>query len=68
MGRDKISLKAARVNAGYTLDEAADLMGISTNKLWRWEQNPEIIPIAFKDTIQDTYHMSIDNIIFLSRN
>lgn len=68
MGDKKISLKAARVNADLTIEEAADLMGISTNKLWRWEQNPEIIPIAFKDTIESIYNMPIDNIIFLNEN
>ena len=64
----RISMKAARVNAGYTLDEASELLGITTNMLWRWEQNPENIPIKYIYAIEETYKMPIDNIIFLSMN
>ena len=64
----KISMKAARVNAGYTLDEASKLLGITTNMLWRWEQKPENIPIKYIYTIEEVYKMPIDNILFLSTN
>lgn len=60
----KISMKAARVNAGYTLDEASELLGITTNMLWRWEQKPENIPIKYIYTIEEVYKMPIDNILF----
>ena len=33
----KISLKAARVNAGYSQKEAAELLGISNKTLCSWE-------------------------------
>lgn len=34
----EITLKAARVNAGYTLNSAASALGISYATLWRIEQ------------------------------
>lgn len=64
----KITMKAARVNADYTLEEASELLGITTNMLWRWEQNPENIPIKYKDKIEEVYRMPIDNIVFLNKN
>ena len=36
-----ISLKAARVNAGYSRKEVAQIMGISVNTVTRWESPEE---------------------------
>ena len=35
----KISLKAARVNAGYTVLEAASVLGIGKDTLLKWEKD-----------------------------
>lgn len=64
----KVTMKAARVNAGLTIHQASEKIGVSENMLWRWEQNPEIVPIKYKDIIEKTYNMPIDNIIFLNQN
>ena len=34
----KISIRAARVNAGFLLKEAADRLGISSKTLGNWEK------------------------------
>lgn len=36
-----ISLKAARVNAGYSRKEVAQIMGVSVNTVTRWESQEE---------------------------
>lgn len=46
MSELKISIKAARVNAGYTIVEAAKRLGISPSTLVSWEKNPEKISAA----------------------
>lgn len=32
-----ISLKAARVNAGYTQEQLAEKLGVSPVTIWKWE-------------------------------
>lgn len=39
----QISLKAARVNAGFTIREAAKEMKRDKNTIISWEKNPSII-------------------------
>ena len=34
---DKITCKAARINAGLTLQEAAEMLGVSVSTLKNWE-------------------------------
>lgn len=60
----KISLKAARVNAGYTQTKAANLIGVSTSTLRNWElgitfpKQPKIMKIC------EIYGLSYDVIDF----
>lgn len=61
---NKISLKAARVNAGLTLKEASKLIGIDESTLVRWEKNPETVRPKYHSTISDVYHFSTDFIFF----
>ena len=68
MSELKISIKAARVNAGYTIVEAAKKLGISPSTLVSWEKNPEKISAANQAKIGMVYKISTDNIIFLQRN
>lgn len=61
----KITLRAARVNAGYTQKEAACLLGISNKTLSLWELGaayPKVDKIA---KICALYGVSYDNLIFL---
>lgn len=62
----QITLKAARVNAGYTQEEAAKLLGVSVSTLKNWEKSltfpkqPQILAIC------NLYGVAYDNIIFLA--
>lgn len=64
----KISLKAARVNAGYSQKEAAELLGVSNATLCNWENG-----VSFPDAMQiakicELYKVSYDTINFLPNN
>lgn len=61
----KITLEAARVNAGYTQKEAAKLLHISNKTLQNWESGKSY-PNADKIAeICKLYGISYDNINFL---
>ena len=61
----KISLRAARVNAGYSQKEAADLLEVSNKTLGNWE-NGITFPSADKIiAICNLYGVSYDNLNFL---
>ena len=60
----KISLKAARVNKGFTQKEAANMLGVSNKTLWMWENNMSIPKADKIDAICDLYGVQYDNIIF----
>ena len=61
----KISLEAARVNAGYSQKEAARNLGVSNKTLSLWESG-KTFPKADKIVaICKLYGMAYDNIHFL---
>lgn len=61
----KISLKAARVNAGFSQKEAADLLQVSSKTLSNWE-NGDTFPSAKKiEALCELYKVSYNDIIFL---
>ena len=61
----KISLRAARVNAGYSQKEAADLLGVSNKTLGNWEKGVTFPPVDKIPAICDLYGVSYDNLNFL---
>ena len=64
----KISLKAARVNAGFSQKEVADRLSVSNRTVCSWE-NGETYPSAEKiDALCKLYGVSYDNINFLPTN
>lgn len=60
----QISLKAARINAGMTLLEAAKRIGIGKDTLLKWEKRPELVNPLFQSKISEAYNFPIDNIFF----
>ena len=63
----KITLEAARVNAGYTQKEAAQMLKISNTTLGKWE-NGETYPSADKiHDICELYDIGIDHLNFLPK-
>lgn len=64
----KISLEAARVNAGYTQKEVGKILEVSNKTVCSWEKG-ETYPSADKiDALCELYGMSYDNINFLPSN
>lgn len=64
----KLTLKAARVNAGFTQKEAANKLGISNATMCKWEQGLSMPNIQQVQQICELYGVSYDNIIFLTDN
>lgn len=61
----KMSLAAARVNAGYSQKEAAAQLNVSNKTLCRWETGAAKPKIDKIDAICNLYGVSYDNIDFL---
>ena len=60
----KISLKAARVNAGFSQREVADKLKVSNKTICKWE-NGETFPSVEKITLLcELYGVPYDNINF----
>ena len=64
----KISLKAARTNAGYTQKEAAKLLGVSNVTLSNWENGISFPDAQQIEKICKLYGVSYDAINFLPNN
>ena len=60
----KISLRAARVNAGLTLLDAAEKLGIGKDRLIKWDHNPGLVNPIYQAKIQEVYGLPIDCIFF----
>lgn len=64
----RITLAAARVNAGLTQKQAAASLNVSRETIGKWE-NGKVRPTADKiDPICKLYNVSYDNIIFFAQN
>ena len=61
----RISLKAARVNAGLTQDEAVKALKISKNTLVSYEKYRTSPDITTAKAIASLYGLTITDIIFL---
>ena len=61
----KMTLKAARVNAGYTQQEAASLLGIAKATLVKWEKGKTFPDAPAIEKICSVYKTHYDNISFL---
>lgn len=64
----KITLAAARVNAGLTQKQAAENLNVSRETVCKWE-NGKVSPTADKiDAICTLYRIAYDNLIFFKTN
>lgn len=61
----RISLRAARVNAGYLQKEAADRLGVSNKTLGNWENGVTFPPVDKIPTLCELYGVSYDSLNFL---
>lgn len=53
----KLTIKACRINAGYTLVEAADKLGINKSTLSKYENDSTDISMSLLNKISDLYQM-----------
>lgn len=60
-----ITLKAARINKGYGQDEAAKLIGVSSDTLSNWERGITFPDVPKIRKIEIVYDIKYDNINFL---
>ena len=65
MNMAKITLKAARVNAGLTQKGAADKIGISNKTLHNWENGRSFPDVMQVNALCEAYGILYDDIIFL---
>ena len=64
----KMTLKAARVNAGLNQKEAADRLDVSNGTLCNWENGVTFPNVEQVEKICALYGVSYDNLIFLPTN
>ena len=64
----KITLAAARVNAGLTQKEVADMLDVSNKTVCNWENGKSYPSPKQIDMLCEIYGISYDNIIFLPTN
>lgn len=60
----KITLKAARVNAGFTQEEVAEKLGVSARQIWIWEKSPGDIKQKYIKQLAEMYQYPKDLIDF----
>ena len=58
----KITLKAARVNAGYSLSQAAEMMEVDPSTVCRWERNGSKIPAVSCLKLCESYGVDIKDL------
>lgn len=60
----RISLKAARVNAGLSQQDAAKMLGVSKATLQNYEAGNTVPDILMSHKIEEVYHFPVDYIFF----
>lgn len=60
----KITLRAARVNAGLGIDEAAERIGVSSSTLRNWESDSSSVKVKHLGRIESVYQYPTDYIFF----
>ena len=62
----KLTLKALRINKGYTQEKAATLIGVSVETLAKYEKGITYPDIPTLKKIEDVYETSYNEINFLN--
>ena len=65
MRLQQMTLRAARVNAGYGQKKAAELLGITNKTLSSWENGRSYPTVNMVQKICSLYRVDYDDIIFL---
>lgn len=59
-----ITLEAARVNAGYSMQDASLLFGVHHQTLSSYEKDSSKVPFSFVDKVPQVYKVPNANIFF----
>lgn len=62
-----LTLKAARVNKGYTQKKSAELIGVTEDTIGNWERGKSYPDALHIRKIEEVYGVRYDNLIFLPR-
>lgn len=60
----QITLKAARINAGFTQKQVAERLGISRYTLWNWESGKSFPNAMQIMQLLQWYHVRYEDILF----
>ena len=60
-----ITLKGARVNAGYTQREVSEILGISNVTIGNWEKGKTFPKVNQVERLASLYGVNINDLIFL---
>lgn len=61
---EKISLKAARINASLTQKQLGELMNVHENTIAKWEEDPKSLSIKNAEKICEILNVPFKNIFF----
>lgn len=65
---EKLTLRAIRVNLGWSLEKASTLIGVSKDTLSNYERGDTYPDVPIIKRIEDVYNISYDRINFLLDN
>lgn len=65
---ETLTLRALRVNRGWSLEEASTLIGVSKETLSNYEAGKTFPDVPIIKRIEDVYNISYDKINFLVSN
>ncbi|PJN50125.1 hypothetical protein PAEVO_51690 [Paenibacillus sp. GM2FR] len=60
----QITLKMARINSGFSLDQAAEIAGVTKRTLKRWEQDSGKANLVSAVTLLRAYGTSMEHVRF----
>lgn len=61
----QITIKAARVNKGYTQQEAANLLGTTKDVVSNWERGISFPDVIMLKKIEEVYGVTYQDLLFL---
>ncbi len=62
---NKLTMKAARINANLTQEELAKLVGVTKDTIGNWERGLSFPSISKIPLLEKAYNMKYEDIIFL---
>lgn len=67
-GKLRISLEAARVNAGMTQPQAAQAIGVSVVTILKWEKGTTVPPVDKAEELVNLYGLRLDDVNFCRKS